>query len=210
MPRPARAAALGAAAVLLVGSAASCAFSGAAPRDRYYRFEIPEPQKRFEEPKLRGKLSVAPLRASGLVGATPLVYRDPKEPGEIFRYGYHHWIESPTLMMQSELIRFLRGAGVAEAVVSTAVSTKADYHLLGRIRHLEQVVGGEGGSYVVVEVELNLTEGSDRELLFHGSYREERPAPGDVQDAAAEMSRAVGAVLERFLAELSEASELDT
>ena len=48
-----------------------------------------------------------------------------------------------------------------------------------------------------------MAHGSNRELIFHRGYREERPAGPDVRDAVTAMNDALDAILRRFLADLA-------
>lgn len=176
---------------------------GVAPKDRYYRLQASPPRWALTAPRFPGSLRVAPLRADGITRGTALVHGDVARPSELGRSSYHHWVDPPTEMLQLELARFLREAKVADVVLPTGVTTRADWVVAGRILRLERLRDG-ADSRALLELELEVVRGSDRELVFQRGYREETPASRDVGDAVAAMNRALDAVLARFLADLTE------
>lgn len=175
--------------------------SGPAPRDHFYRLETAAPQAPAS-PKLTGRLEVERLRVETISQGRRMLYRDTSQSGEIEQYAYHHWVDPPSVMLREELVRYLREAGVAEGVVTPAVHVESDYLVSGRVVRFETVFG-DSDPRVVVELELALTRQEGRELLLLESYREERVAPsGSVADAVTAYDQAVGAIFERFLADI--------
>ncbi len=193
---------LGATLCAAAALALACAFGGSAPRDHFYRLQAPEPQQVLPAPLLQGTLRVDPPRAGGLLRGTSILYHEAGDPGELMRYSFHRWTDSAPLMIQTELIRFVRAAGLAENVISPDLGIRPVYVLGGRILQLEQERRGDGDGRVIVELELDLTESQGRTLMLQRSYREERPSPADAREAAARMNEAFGAVLQRFLADV--------
>jgi ABC-type uncharacterized transport system auxiliary subunit len=193
-----------AAALPLGALAAAGCIAGPAPEDHFYRLEAGRPSAPLATPALPGSLRVEPLRTDALTRGTALLYRDPARPSEVRRYPYHRWADSPTTMIQAELIRFLREAGVAELVLSPELGVRPDYVLTGRIVRMERLLaeGDAAGSSVLLELEFNLSRASGRELLFHETYREQSSASKGAGDAASALNRALAAVFERLLADL--------
>jgi ABC-type uncharacterized transport system auxiliary subunit len=182
---------------------AACASGTVAP-DRYYRLEVAAPEVAQAAPRLPGSLRVMPFRADGLVRGTALLHSDVGHPSEVGRYATHHWVDSPTQMLQLETARFLRAARVADTVLPVDTSTRADWLVSGRVLRIERVEGA-GAPRALLELELQVAQGPGRELVFQRGYREERPAGPDVRDAAAAMNAALGAILQRFVADLETA-----
>jgi cholesterol transport system auxiliary component len=175
--------------------------SGPAPRDHYYRLETAAPNA-LAGPKLAGTLEVGRPRAETISQGRRMLYRDASQPGEIKQHAYHHWVDPPSVMLQDQLVEYLRAAGAAENIVTPAVGVESDYLVSGRIVRLERILGG-GDSRVAVELELVLTRQKDRELLLLETYREERVASGGgVAEAVTAYDQAIAAIFERFLADI--------
>jgi ABC-type uncharacterized transport system auxiliary subunit len=179
---------------------AGCA-SGPAPRDHFYRLEIPAPQTKLEPAPLDGTVEVDRLRADALTRERTLLYRVSSGDAEVRRHTYHQWIDSPTLLIQRQLVEFLREAGAARQVVTPEMRVKPDLVIDGRLLELQQIQGG-GEPHVVVGIELTLTRIDDRTLLVHETYREQRPTAGvGVSAAVDSFGAALESIFERFLAD---------
>jgi ABC-type uncharacterized transport system auxiliary subunit len=174
---------------------------GTIPTDRYYRLEAAPPREPLSAPRFPGSLRVSPLRADGLTRGTALLHGDGAHPSEVGRYAYHHWVDAPPQMLQLEITGFLRAARVADTVLPADASARVDWLVSGRLLRIERVIGA-GDARALLEVELQVARGADRELVFHSSYREEQPAGAEIRDVAAAMSGALDAILRRFLADL--------
>ncbi len=176
--------------------------SGPAPRDHYYRLEIPAPRAKLQPAPLQGTLEVDRLRADALTRERTLLYRESSGDAEVRRHTYHQWIDSPTLLIQRQLVEFLREAGVAPRIITPEMRVKPDLVVAGRLLELAQIQGGSE-PHVVVEMELTLTRLSGRVLLVHETYREQRSTGGVGVPAAVDaFGAALGAIFERFLADV--------
>ena len=110
--------------------------------------------------------------------------------------------DPPNVMVQSELVDYLRAAGVADRVVTPGVHVDSDYRLTGRIVRLEQILGGSDAR-VVGEIEVELVRNRGNEVLLIERYREERSASGSsVGDAAAAYGAALEAIFGRLAADI--------
>lgn len=175
--------------------------SGPAPRDQFYRLEAATPRA-FESPPLAGTLEVDRPRVEAIAQGRQILYRDASKGGEIARHAYHHWADPPSLMLQDQLVRYLRAASVAENVVTPAIHVESDYVVSGRVVRFERVLGG-GESRVAVEIELTLLRKKGRELLLLETYREERTAAdAGVAASATAFGQATSAIFERFVADI--------
>jgi ABC-type uncharacterized transport system auxiliary subunit len=178
----------------------ACA-SGPAPRDHFYRLEAAAP-KALASPALAGTVEVDRLRVEAVSHGRRMLYRDASQSGEIGQHAYHHWVDPPSVMLQDQLVRYMRLAGAAETVVTPAVHVESDYLVSGRIIRMERILSG-GEQRVAVEIELMLTRQEGRDLLVLETYREERVAPGaGVDQSVAAYEQAITAIFERFLADI--------
>lgn len=179
----------------------SCA-SGPALHDHFYRLELPEPERRLDSPPLKGTLQVDRPWADALTGERPLLYRQNSGSPQVHRQVYHRWADSPTVMIQQELTRYLRASGLATQVVTRKLRVNVDYVLTCHILRLERVL--DGSPRVVMELELGITSLKDNQALLLQSYREEQAANSDEVDASIDAyNQALHSILNRFLADTS-------
>ena len=153
--------------VLLV---AGCA-SPPTPPDQYYRIYADDVAESEQGAALEGVLVVRRFLSDGLVGERSLVYGDNANDNPLQQYHYHHWTESPTRMLQEQLVPYLRQARIAEEVVTPDVQVEPKYELLGKIRRLEQLRGDT--TRVTVDLEFSLTELRHSNLILLDSYEVE-------------------------------------
>ncbi len=174
----------------------ACA-SGPAPRDRFFRLELPEPCASFAEPVYPGTLVVRRPRADALTSERNLLYRS-GDSSEVGQQAYHYWSDHPTALVRETLARYLRESGVAGRVVTPELRVDPDYELSTRIVRLERILGSP--PQVAVELEVGVTRTRDREVVLLGSYRETRPASGDGVAASVDATgEALAALIDRFL-----------
>lgn len=186
------------ASVIAVGGC----LSGPAATDQFYQLELAEPQRQFDTPPLRGTLQVTRPEANALTGERPLLYRQDSESTQIYRHAYHRWVDSPTIMLQQEMTRYLRTSHLADQVVTPQFRVKVDYILSCQILKLERIV--DGSPRVVMELELGITSIQDNQALLLQTYREEQAANGGGIDASVvAYNQALSKILIRFLADTS-------
>jgi ABC-type uncharacterized transport system auxiliary subunit len=174
--------------------------SSPAPRDHYYRIDVPAPA-RLQAPKLAGVLEVDRLRTEAVSHGRHILYREASRPNAIMQHAYHYWVDPPGLMLQDVLADYLQAAGVARKIVTPGIHVDSDYSLSGRIARLERITGS--GARVVVEIEFTLVRDEGRGLLLHEIYREERPTSGRaVEDAVAAFDQAITAILQQLVADI--------
>jgi ABC-type uncharacterized transport system auxiliary subunit len=177
-------------AALLMGCAA-----GPAPGDHFYRLAPGDPQP-LARPALAGSLAVERARADAAVSGLPLLYRE-GDAIALGRHQYRLWVDPPPVMLQGALVRWLRAAGVADAVSPAGARANADYVLESRILKLEHVRGDPPrGDF---ELEVRVVREEDGAELLLATYRESIPAGGAGAGAAV---TALEAGLERALAQL--------
>lgn len=176
--------------------------SGPAPSDHFYQLELSEPEKKFTTPPLNGTLQVRRPEANALTGERSLLYRQNSQSTQVHRYAYHRWVDSPTIMIQHEITRYLRRSHVADQVVTPQHRVKVNYILTCQILKLERIV--DGSPRVVMELELGVTSIQDNQATLLQTYREEQSANGEGIDASVvAYNQALSKILNRFLAEAS-------
>jgi len=146
---------------------AGCA-SAPTPPDQYYRIYAREVAESNAMAPLDGVLIVRRFLSDGLVGERSVVYSDSDNDNPLFQYHYHHWTESPTRMLQEQLVPYLRRAHVAREVVTPDIQVDAEYEILGKILRLEQLRGDS--PRVVVDIEFSLTKTRRPELILLRRY----------------------------------------
>ena len=188
--------------ILTVVATIGGCIGGPAPQDHFYRLELLAPATPLNPAPLNGTLQVMRPWADALTGERPLLYRQNSEASQLHRHAYHRWVDSPTLILQQEIARYLRASQIAEQVVTPELRVKADYLLSCRILKFERVLGDS--PRVVMELELGLTHMKDRQALMLQTYREEQKANGDgVAASVGAYNLALSNILNRFLADTS-------
>jgi ABC-type uncharacterized transport system auxiliary subunit len=178
--------------------------SDPAPADRFYRLEVSDAAARFEVPRLEGRLLVDSIRGDGMTLQRLMVHRDASDPSRVERAGYDHWVDSPPVMVQRAVVKFLRSANAAEVVITPEMRLGADFHLAGRVNRFELLVG-EGTPRATIELEFSLVRLEDRELLLLKTYREEEDIGGsEVGESVEAFSRALNRILGRLTLDLPE------
>jgi ABC-type uncharacterized transport system auxiliary subunit len=182
-------------------SLAGC-LSGPAPTDQFYQLELPEPQDKFDTPPLKGTLQVTRPEANALTRERPLLYRQNSGSNQVHRHTYHRWADSPTIMLQQEITRYLRASHLANQVVTPTFRVKVHYILSCQILKLERIL--DGSPRVVMELELGITSIQDNQALLLQTYREEQSANGDgINASVVAYNQALSKILSRFLADSS-------
>lgn len=187
--------------LLLLMPLAACTQSEIPP-DRYYRIVVDTPEAAPAQPRLDGPLEVDRPAADGLLGARPIVYAETARPNELQAYSYDFWSEPPALMLQSELVSYLRTAGVADMVVTPGLRVNADYRLSGRLRRLEHLVGEP--SKVLVEIEFAMRDNRRGRIILLKTYRAEAiPVDTTLPAAVDAFGQAFTAIAARLTADLA-------
>jgi ABC-type uncharacterized transport system auxiliary subunit len=175
--------------------------SGPAPKDHFYRVDVAPPEKPIATPRLAGTLVVNRLRADALTNERQILYRENAEASEVGRLGYHRWVDSPTVMLQGQIADYLRAAGVAPLVVTTAVRVTPDFLLSGRLLRFEWVRGRS--AHVSVNLEISITRVDGNQLVHFATYRSQQAAGGNnVGEAVSAFDRALAEIFARLVAEM--------
>ncbi len=174
------------------------------PDEHYYRLDADMPES-LSSPLFSGVMMVEPFRGNGLTRERPLLYSSADTPLEVQQYNYHYWIDTPTLMVQDQVVDFARQVNIAETVVTPDMRLIPDYIMNGHIKRLDRVVGSNG-STSVLEIEFNLMDAhSDRPVLMK-NYLVEEEAGDDMASTIEAFKRAFTKVFSDLKADLQAGS----
>ena len=188
--------------VLAVGGC----LGGSSPSDQFYQLELPEPERQFTSPPLKGTIQVKRPWADALTGERPLIYRENSGSPEVHRHTYFRWVDAPTNMLQREITRYVRMSHLADQVVTPKLRVKVDYILSCQILKLERIV--DVSPRVVMELELGITSVKDNQVLLLQTYREEQSANGEqIEASVVAYNQALSSILNRFLVDASRLGE---
>jgi ABC-type uncharacterized transport system auxiliary subunit len=190
------------AALLLLSIPLTACTQAEIPPDRYYRIVVGKPDVVSARPPLDGPLEVDRPDADGLLGARPIVYAESARPNELQEYSYDFWTEPPALMLQNELVSYLRAARVADLVVTPGLRVNAAYRLSGRLRRLEHLVGEP--TMALVEIEFALRDNQRGRIVLLKTYRAESvPLDATLPAAVDAFGQAFTAIAARLTADLA-------
>ena len=186
---------------LIVGVLTACAAQPPVPQDRYYRLQAVVTTASLGTPALPGTLEVERFSADGLPAGRPIIYMQADNPNQLLEYHYHFWTQPPTVMLRDELVTYLRGANVADNVVTPEMRIPSDHVLTGRIRRLEQIIGSPNAT--AMELEISLRRQVDGKLLFLKSYRHETATSSEGVNAAVDaLNQSLNIIFADILADL--------
>lgn len=188
--------------LLAILALTACGSIEPVPEDRFYRLaELPGPEP-LAQPLLPGVLAVGMIETPGIYNDRAILYSESDHPTELLRYHYHAWIDSPPQLIQDHITLFLRGAGVAPAVVIDNGQARWQYRLTGRLRRFEREMRGSGSS-VVVAIEYRLQRRGSGQPLWIKDYTAQIPVSGErVNDAVQAFSAALNRIDLELLADL--------
>ena len=189
--------------VLLVAAVALVSSCGAARPSKYYALDLP-PSAPTSANSHDVALLVGRLSAPHLYRDDRIVYRTGEM--QIGTYEYHRWAEPPTDMLESMLLRLLRGSGKYRTVQRLASNTQGDYIVRGRLYQLEEADGPSLAARVSFELELY--EKKSGTVVWSHFYSHHEPVSGkEVPDVVQAFNRNVqrglaeaAASLDRFFA----------
>ena len=185
--------------VLLMAALATLASScGTARPSKYYALElpaaVPAASNTYPVALLVGRIS-----APHLYRDDRLVYRHGET--QFGTYEYHRWVEPPTDMLESMILRSLRSSGKYKTVQLQASNTQGDYIVRGRLYNLEEVSSPPVLARVTFELELY--EVKSGTTVWTHFYSSEEPVTGkEVPDVVKAMERNVLRGLAESLADL--------
>jgi ABC-type uncharacterized transport system auxiliary subunit len=148
----------------------------------------------------------APVPVTLIVGrfSAPHLYRDNRivyttGPLQLGTYEYHRWVEPPTEMLESMLLRLLRDSGRYATVQALRSSARGDYIVRGRLMSIEEVSSNPLAARAAFEVEL--FDVKSGKTVWSQTYSHDEPVSGkDVSSVVEAMNRNVQRGLEQMVA----------
>lgn len=188
--------------LLLALALAGCQGGGEpAPMDRFYRISVAVPSMPAG-PSLPGTVVVDRLDADGLMRERPVVYSPDGDGHSLVQHEYDFWVEPPARLLQTELVGYLRSAGIARSVVTPELRVDSEFEIIGTVRRFERLVG-RSGPRVAVALELALIDRSGDRLQVVETYSVEIACPDDSVDASVDaFNDAVAEIFSEFLLDI--------
>lgn len=177
--------------------------AGPAPRDRFFRLDVPPPASRLASPVLAGTLEVERPQSNALARERAILSVAAGDAVEVVPHGYDLWVDSPTLLVQRSLAAYLEAAGLASRVVTPESGASEDWTVSGHLDRLEHVTGGK--PRVLVELELWLAPAQGEPLLRRTYRVDEEVADDSVETAVRGFGAALGEIYGRFAADAAAA-----
>jgi len=172
------------------------------PSERFHRLVVGMPATIYQKPHLAGTLEVERFRATGVLQDRAVVFIEHENPNVLHQYYYQLWADSPTRMLQTATIDFLREAHVADRVAGSGLGIVPTYTLMGDIKKLDHVVGTS--SSVDVKIEFALREHAVDNGVWMKTYTVTRAVKdGGVGAATREIGVAVQEILNRLSTDLA-------
>jgi ABC-type uncharacterized transport system auxiliary subunit len=176
----------------------ACGSLSSPPRDRFYRLQPMAPSSLAEQAHPVA-LHIPAFEASGLHSERSLVYVHADET-TLDQYGYHFWIDSPRLLLQSALADFLRDRLDMRIVMQPAANARV---LRGRIIRFERQARPSAPHVATVALHFEAFDGASRLPVLSRGYSEvEELADDSVESYAAATNRAVRKAFERLATDL--------
>ncbi len=192
------------AAALAALTLAACQGGGEPPPvDRFYRIAISAPDMP-RGPSLPGTVMVDRLDADGLMRERPVVYSTDADGYSLAQHEYDYWVEPPARLLQAELVRYLRSAGIARSVVTPELRVQSEFEVIGTVRRFERLIG-RSAPRVAVTLELALVDRTGDNPRVVKTYAAEIACPDDTVDASVTaFNEAIAAIFAEFLADIQQ------
>lgn len=187
----------------LVGLVTACGGNSTVPENHYYRLGVAASAAQAAK-KVDGVIEVDRLLSTGALAQRAMVYRQADNPNQLLAYHYHFWNDAPGEMMQAELVRYLRGAGIADKVVTPEMRARPSYAVTGRVSKLERVIGGAPAG--ALEMTLVFRRVSDNQVLLSRTYaRDVAPKDDSLTSLVQAFSVATGDIFKAFVDDIAKA-----
>ena len=178
------------------------------PEDPFYRLTLSQGPATTSIARLNGTVEVGRFIADGVTAGRALVFNRPDQSHEVQAYHYHFWTEPPPIMLQNQLVSFLRSGRVARNVVTPELRIEPEFVISGRIRRFEKTIGTPGR--VVAELELGLKDARTDRLVHLKTYRSETSTvDASPRRAVGAFSESVNAIFSQFVRDIANPPSTD-
>ena len=172
------------------------------PNEQYLRLIAAAPAEPAHK-KISGGIEIVPFAGEGVVSERPLLFT-PDGGRKLEQRNYAYWADAPPQMMRNQLVSYLRQAGIADNVVPSELRIESAYAVRGTIKRLEQLIGGDFGA--VVSLELAVLENSSDRLILSKVYTAEKPTSGQsIDSAVGALNDGLDEIFAAFVGDLAEA-----
>lgn len=170
------------------------------PKEQYFRLVATAPAERAATP-LAGGIEIIPFTGDGVLTERPLLFT--ADGGrKLEQRNYAYWTSAPPQMLRDQLVAYLRQAGISDNVVPSELRLETNYTVRGAIKRLEQLVGGQNGA--IVSLELSVIEKDSDRLLLSRTYTAEKPTSGDnIDSAVAALNDGLDEIFAAFVGDLA-------
>lgn len=172
------------------------------PKEQYFRLVAATPTAETGAP-LTGGIEVVPFAGEGVMSERPLLFT--ADGGrKLEQRNYAYWTDAPPQMLRDQLVAYLRQAMVADSVSPSELRLDTAYVIRGTIKRLEQLVGGQSGA--VISLELAVIEKANDRLVLSKTYTAEKPTSGEsIDSAVAALNAGLDDVFAAFAGDLAAA-----
>lgn len=196
-PLSRRALVVGGSALLL----AACGSVAAPPGDAFYRLDVTQPPQppipRRIQPDPRS-IEVLRFAAQGVLADRAVAHTTDGQSLE--QYAYHFWVEPPPLLLQRQVVEYLRAANAYARVVTPDLRVGADLSVRGRLLRFEHLRPENTQAAVAVSLELSILDSLTDDVRLLATYAETQPAEdASIPAAVRAMTGAVRRILDRFV-----------
>ena len=149
----------------------ACIGSGSVniPKDHYYRLPSVTNVKPLASPLLNGSLAIHSLQSQGMLYERAILFIREQKPFEVNPYYYHHWVNTPSTMIQAHMLDYFKIRKLATKPQRYRSDTTSDFELQGELLHFERYIKSTGIE-VHVTLELNIRNRKTRTEIFHQTY----------------------------------------
>jgi ABC-type uncharacterized transport system auxiliary subunit len=174
------------------------------PKEQYFRLVAVTPARGAPEAALPGGIEIVPFTGEGVMSERPLLFS--ADGGrKLEQRNYAYWTDAPPQMLRDQLVAYLRQAGVADNVWPSEFRLDTAYVVQGTIRRLEQLVGGQNGAAISLELVL-IRKDSDA-VMVSRVYTAEKPTSGEsIDSAVAALNSGLDEIFAAFAADIAAAN----
>ena len=185
-----------------------CVSQPAVPQDYFYRLPAVYPAAPLKTKLINGTVAVDQLEADGVYRERPLLYVDAQRPLEVLQYNYRHWIQTPSQLIQDNMVDYLREANLADKIERRSSGRRPELLIQGRLQKFERLVE-EKSATAVVEMEIEFRKTSPQGMVkLTKVYTSQGSAQGpSIHQTVAAFGEALQRIYDKILSDLASMSE---